>query len=75
MVLWFNVNDESAIYVKYILQLKRKTYNKVIYLLVNNSDDNNKKLVKLWICISCKSNGSVLTNRLLVVSIEQDFCG
>ena len=47
MVLWFNVNDESAIYVKYILQLKRKTYNKVIYLLVNNSDDNNKKHVKL----------------------------
>lgn len=48
MVLWFNVNDESAIYVKYILQLKRKTYNKVIHLLVNNSDDDdNKKLVKL----------------------------
>lgn len=47
MVLWFNVNDESVIYVKYILQLKRKTHNKVIYLLVNNSDDDNKKLVKL----------------------------
>lgn len=45
MVLWFNVNDESVIYVKYILQLKRKHTTKLFIYWLTTATDDNKKLV------------------------------